>query len=59
MFEFISRWYRRYFTDPQASLLVVLLVISIVILATMGKMLAPLFAALIIAYLLYGAAPKL
>ena len=59
MFEFISRWYRRYFTDPQASLLVVLLVISIVILATMGKMLAPLFAALIIAYLLEGSVAKL
>ena len=59
MFEFISRWYRRYFTDPQASLLVVLLVVSIVILATMGKMLAPLFAALIIAYLLEGGVAKL
>lgn len=59
MFEFISRWYRRYFTDPQASLLVVLLVVSVVILVTMGKMLAPLFAALIIAYLLEGAIHKL
>ncbi|MBL1143062.1 MAG: AI-2E family transporter [Proteobacteria bacterium] len=59
MFEFISRWYRRYFTDPQASLLVVLLVVSVAILMTMGKMLAPLFAALVIAYLLEGAVFKL
>ena len=59
MFEFISRWYRRYFTDPQASLLVVLLVVSVVILVTMGKMLAPLLAALVIAYLLEGAVSKL
>jgi len=59
MFEFINRWYRRYFTDPQASLLVVLLVVSVVILATMGKMLAPLLAALVIAYLLEGAVYKL
>jgi putative permease len=59
MFEFLSRWYRRYFTDPQASLLVVLLVVSVVILVTMGKMLAPLLAALIIAYLLEGAVSKL
>lgn len=59
MFEFISRWYRRYFTDPQASLLVVLIVVSIVILITMGKMLAPLLAALVIAYLLEGAVYKL
>ena len=59
MFEFISRWYRRYFTDPQASLLVVLLVVSVVIIATMGKMLAPLLAALVIAYLMEGAIFKL
>ncbi len=59
MFEFISRWYRRYFTDPQASLLVVLLVVSVTILMTMGKMLAPLLAALVIAYLLEGAVHKL
>ena len=59
MFDFISTWYRRYFTDPQAALLVVLLVFSIVVLLTMGKMLAPLLAALIIAYLLEGAVTKL
>jgi putative permease len=59
MLEFLGRWYRRYFTDPQASLLVVLLLVSVIILVTMGKMLAPLFAALVIAYLLEGAIFKL
>ena len=59
MFEFISSWYRRYFTDPQAALLVVLLALSVIVLLTMGKMLAPLLAALIIAYLLEGAVKKL
>lgn len=59
MFEFISSWYRRYFTDPQAALLVVLLVLSAVVLFTMGQMLVPLFAALIIAYLLEGPISKL
>ena len=59
MFEFISSWYRRYFTDPQAALLVVLLVVSIVVFALMGKMLAPLLAALVIAYLLEGPVKKL
>lgn len=59
MFDFISSWYRRYFTDPQAALLVVLLVVSIVVLATMGKMLAPLLAALVIAYLLEGPVARL
>lgn len=59
MFEFINSWYRRYFTDPQAALLVVLLLISAIVLLTMGKMLAPLFAALVIAYLLEGGVSKL
>jgi putative permease len=59
MFDFISSWYRRYFTDPQAALLVVLLFLGAAILLTMGKMLAPLLAALIIAYLLEGAVLKL
>ena len=59
MFEYISTWYRRYFTDPQAALLVVLLVISSAVLLTMGKMLTPLLAALVIAYLLEGLVSKL
>ena len=59
MFNFINTWYKRYFTDPQASLLVILLAFGLIILLTMGKMLAPLLAALIIAYLLEGAVSKL
>ncbi|MCG8325828.1 MAG: AI-2E family transporter [Thiotrichales bacterium] len=59
MFEFISTWYKRYFTDPQAALLAVLLVVSVVVIFTMGKMLAPLVAAVIIAYLLEGSVQKL
>jgi len=59
MFDFLNSWYRRYFTDPQAALLAVLLVISFVVVFTMGKMLAPLLAAIIIAYLLEGAVQKL
>jgi len=59
MFNFINTWYKRYFTDPQASLLVILLTLGLIIFVTMGKMLAPLLAALIIAYLLEGAVSKL
>lgn len=59
MFDFLTSWYRRYFTDPQAALLVVLLVIGFVIIYTMGRMLAPLFAAVVIAYLLEGGVQKL
>ena len=59
MFNFINTWYKRYFTDPQASLLGILVVLGLVIFLIMGKMLAPLLAALIIAYLLEGAVSKL
>jgi len=59
MLDFLSAWYKRYFTDPQAALLVVLLVVSAVVLAYMGQMLAPLLAALVIAYLLEGLVKKI
>jgi len=54
MFDYLIAWYRRYFSDPQAALMVVLLVVSLIVLLTMGKMLAPLLAAVILAYLLEG-----
>lgn len=54
MFEYLNSWYRRYFSDPQAALMVVLLVGGLVVLLTMGKMLAPFLAAVVLAYLLEG-----
>lgn len=59
MFDFIRSWYRRYFTDPQATLLVVLLVVSLLIIYLMGRMLVPLFAAIVIACMLEGGVQKL
>jgi len=59
MFDFLQSWYRRYFTDPQAVLLVVLLVMSFVIIYFMGSMLAPLLAAIVIAYMLAGSIAQL
>ena len=59
MFDFVSAWYKRYFTDPQAALLVVLLLVSTLTIYFMGKMLTPLIAAVIIAYLLEGPVTKL
>lgn len=54
MFNTLKVWYQRYFGDPQAVILFVLLVMGFIIVATMGKMLAPFFAAWIFAYLLDG-----
>ncbi|MEJ2760262.1 MAG: AI-2E family transporter [Gammaproteobacteria bacterium] len=59
MFEFLSAWYRRYLSDPQASLLLVLLAVAFVLVYFLGSMLAPLLAAIIIAYLLEGAVSRL
>lgn len=59
MLDFITSWYRRYFTDPQAAVLAICVVLGIIIMYFMGKMLAPLIAAIIIAYLLEGPVQKL
>jgi len=52
MLDILLAWYKRYLSDPQAVLLLVLLVVGFTIVITMGHMLAPVLAAVIIAYLL-------
>lgn len=54
MLQVINRWFQRYFSDPQAVLLVILLVASITVLMTMGGMLIPVLTSIVIAYLLEG-----
>ncbi len=54
MLEILKRWYRRYFSDPQAILLLLILVVGFTVVLTMGHMLAPVLAALVIAFLLEG-----
>ena len=54
MLKFLKSWYNRYFTDPEAALLAVLLISSFVILYYWGTMLAPILTAVVIAYLLEG-----
>ena len=48
----IRTWFRRYFSDPQAVLLAVLLIAGFAVIMLMGEMLAPAIAAIVIAYLL-------
>jgi len=59
MFDIVSIWYRRYFSHPQAVLLVLLLLISAVVILYFGHMVAPALAAAVIAYLLEGAVNQL
>jgi len=52
--EVIRQWFQRYFSDPQAILLAVLLLVGFGVVLTMGSMLAPVLASIVIAYLLEG-----
>ncbi len=52
--EFIRRWYKRTFADPQVGILAFLLVVSLVLVLFVGQWLVPVFTALVLAYLLEG-----
>jgi len=54
MLQLFNAWYRRYFSDPQAILLAVVLFLIFALILVMGRTLAPVLAAIVIAYLLEG-----
>jgi len=55
----LTEWFKRYFSDPQVIFLAVLLVGGFAVVLTMGDMLAPVLASIVIAYLLEGIVSKL
>lgn len=54
MIEVFAAWYRRYFSDPQAVVLAVILILGFAIIIFMGNMLTPVLAAIVLAYLFEG-----
>ncbi len=52
--EVIRRWFQRFASDPQAVILALVLLVGFVVVITMGQMLAPVLAALVLSYLLEG-----
>jgi putative permease len=54
----LREWYHRYGSDPQAVILAVLLATGLVVILTLGQMLAPVLAGVVIAYLLDGVVEK-
>lgn len=50
--ELLKDWFRRSFSDPQVVILGLVLVIAFAIIIGLGKWLAPMFASIVIAYLL-------
>lgn len=54
MISVLKDWFHRYFSDPQAVILTILLLGGFTIVLTMGSMLAPVLGSIVIAYLLEG-----
>ena len=56
MKEVFTRWYQRYLSEEEAVLLLVLLATAFVVMLVFGGILAPVFVAVILAYLMQGVA---
>lgn len=57
--KIIRDWFRRILTDPQAVTLLMLLVVFATVILVMGRMLAPVLASIVIAYLLESLVQRL
>ena len=56
MKEVLTRWYQRYLSEEEAVVLLMLLVAAFVVMLAFGEILAPVFVAIILAYLMQGVA---
>ena len=59
MLEIFEKWYRRYLFEEESVLLLVLLTIGVILLMTIGDILTPVVAAIVLAYLMQGVAGQL
>ncbi len=59
MINRISDWFQRNFSDPQVVILALVLIAGLLVVMFFGRMLTPVVASLIIAYLLEGAVQRL
>ena len=48
----LTSWFRRTFADPQVVILGIVIVVGVLVVAGLGRMLAPVFASIVLAYLL-------
>ena len=56
MKEVLTRWYQRYLSEEEAVILLVMLTVALVVMLAFGEILAPVFVAVILAYLMQGVA---
>jgi putative permease len=59
MFKVLRDWIQRYFSDEEAVVLAVLLFLAFTAVLTLGGMLAPVLAGMVLAYLMQGLVVKL
>jgi putative permease len=59
MLEIFKKWYKRYLFEEESVLLLVLLTLSVILLMTIGNILAPVLAAIVLAYLAQGLSTQL
>lgn len=57
--ELLKNWFKRSFSDPQVVILGVFLLVGFAVIIGLGKWLAPMFASLVIAYLLEAIVSRL
>ncbi|HKY69313.1 MAG TPA: AI-2E family transporter, partial [Gammaproteobacteria bacterium] len=54
MLDIFKNWTKRYFSDPEAIVLLVLIFLILMLVLYMGSILAPVIASVVLAYLLQG-----
>ena len=52
MTKLFIRWFKRNFSDPQAVILLMILLAGFLLILTLSEILAPVFVAIVLAYLL-------
>ena len=59
MISVFRKWYDRYLSEEESVLLVVILLGSLILLATVGSIFTPIFVAVVVAFLMQGVANQL
>ena len=59
MIDTLKQWYEQHLTQKESVILVVIMVLTCVLLTTMGDVLMPVLVALVLAYLMQGVADRL
>jgi len=59
MIEVVKSWFEKHFSDPQAIILVIFLLLGAILVLYWGKILTPVIASVVVAYILEGMVSKI